>query len=64
MAADLEDVLERVCHFVPFVNKVLVSFAHDEIEVLIGLARHEDVVQDSLLVVCKCPPSITMQCLE
>jgi len=29
--ADLEDVFEWVCHFVPVVDEVLVSFAHDEI---------------------------------
>ena len=62
--ADLEDVLARVCHFVPVVNKVLVSFAHDKIEILIGLARYEDVVHDSLLVVCECPPSIAVQRVE
>ena len=28
---DLKDVLERVCHFSPVVDKVFVSFAHDEV---------------------------------
>ena len=29
--ADLKDVFKRVSYFVPVVNEVLVSFAHDEI---------------------------------
>jgi hypothetical protein len=29
--ADLKNVFERVGYFVPVVNEVLVSFAHDEI---------------------------------
>jgi len=30
-AANLKDVLERVCHLSPFVDDVFVSLAHDEV---------------------------------
>ena len=56
-AADLEDVLQRVCHFAPIVHKML---AHDEVKVLIGLARYDDIVRDTLLVLCECSPAIAV----
>jgi hypothetical protein len=59
-AADLKDVLERVRHFFPVVDQVFVPLAHDEVRVLVRLARHEDVVRDALLVVRQRAPAVAV----
>ena len=63
-AADLKDVLERVRHFSPLVDQVFVPLAHDEVRVLVRLARDEDVVRDALLVVRQRAPAVAVERLE
>ena len=63
-AADLKDMLERVRHFLPVVDQVLVPLAHDEVQVLVCLAGYEDVVRDALLVVRERAPAVAVQRLE
>lgn len=62
--ADLKDVLERVSYFLPFVDKVFMSLAHDEVQVLVCLAGHEDIMQDAFLVLRECSPAIAVQSVE
>jgi len=58
--ADLEDVFERVGHFLPVVDEMLVPLAHDEVQVLVRLAGYEDVVRDALLVLRECAPAVAV----
>jgi hypothetical protein len=62
--ANLKDVLEWICHFSPVVHKMFVPFAHDEVKVLIGIARYEDIMRDTLLVLGECSPAVTVQRLQ
>ena len=57
-------MFERVCHFSPVVDEVLVPLAHDEVEVLVCLAGYEDIVCDALLVLRERPPAVAVQRLE
>ena len=62
--ADLKDVLERIRHFTPVVDEALVPLAHDEVQVLVGLAGNEHVVRDALLVVRERAPAVAVERLE
>lgn len=57
-------MLERVCGFLPLGHAMLVSFSHDEVQILIGLSRDHAIVLDTLLVVGHCAPSVAMEGLE
>ena len=62
--ACLENMFERVGDFLPGVHKMLVSLAHDQIEVLVRLAGDEAVMGDTLSVLGDCSPPVSMESIK
>lgn len=60
----LENVLVWIRYFLPCIHQVLVPFPHDEIQILIRFPGDHTVVNDSLLVVPECTPTISVNSLQ
>lgn len=61
---NLEYVLQRIRRFCPRLHQVLVPFAHDEVQVLVGFPGDQAIVFYALLIGCERAPAIPVHRLE
>lgn len=57
-------MFERIGNFLPGINQVFVSLAHNKVEILIFVSWYDTIVYDPLLVLYHRTPTIAMQCVQ